>query len=134
MEKCVKKIELANGLIVFIYDRTRRYYEDYHLVRLQLCCEVPLVESYFENAGEFCEARDLLGESVIYRRSMEKMGVPYADIEMAGNEMIDGFENHALRYFIADDFPRKLVLSELAKSRKKAVKATGSQEYGNDHA
>jgi hypothetical protein len=134
MENCVKEIELHNGLTVFIYDHTRRYYEDYHLVRLELCCEVRLETCHFKTDEEFRKAREHLGESVTYRRVMEKMGVSYAEIDKARNVLIDSFKQNALRYVATDDFPRKLVLSELAKILKKIAKPTGMQEQGENLA
>lgn len=120
MYNCVRTFELPNGLTVFVYDATRRYYEDYHLVRLEIVCETPVLAEYFDNDELFSEARDLLGESAVYRRLLEKMGVPYAEIEAARESLIQGFECTALRYFSADGFPRKLVLSEFAKARETA--------------
>lgn len=123
MDNCVRKFELSNGLTVFIYDATRRYYEDYHLVRLEIVCEARVLPEYFDNDELFAEARSLLGESAVYRRLVEKMGVPYGEIEAAREGLINGFEGSACNYFSTEGFPRKLVLSELAKTRGK----TGSR-------
>lgn len=120
MDKCVRKIELPNGLTVFVYDATRRYYEDYHLVRLDIVCKTPVLVEYFDNDELFSEARALLGELAVYRRLLEKMGVPFREIEAARESLIKDFESNALGYFSAHGFSRKLVLSEFAKAREKA--------------
>jgi hypothetical protein len=119
METCIKHIDLPNGLRVSVYDTTRRYYEDYHLVRLEFICRVPLCGEYFDGVESFDEAKKLLGESAVYCRTCEKMGVPFADIESARESIIADFIKNALPYFTAESFPRKLVQSEYAKARDK---------------
>lgn len=119
MDNFVRKFELPNGLAFFIYDATRRYYEDYHLVRLEIVCELPVLPEYFDNDRLFSEARALLGDSAVYRRLVEKMGVPFGEIETARGDLISGFEA-TLHYFSSEDCPRKLVLSELSKAREKS--------------
>jgi hypothetical protein len=120
MYNCVRKLELPNGLTLFVSDATRRYYEDYHLVRLEIVCETPVLAEYFDTGELYAEARELLGESAVYRRLLEKMGVPFREIETARENLMKGFEGTALRYFSAEGFPRKMVLSEFAKAREKA--------------
>ena len=120
MDTCFRKLELPNGLTVFVYDATRRYYEDYHLVRLEIVCEAPVLAEYFDTDELFSEARELLGESAVYRRMLEKMGVPFREIEAARESILQSFENNALSYFSAEGFPRKLVLSEFTKAREEA--------------
>jgi len=120
MDNCIRKFELSNGLTVIVNDATRRYYEDYHLVRLEFVCEALVLPEYFDNEDLFSDARALLGESVVYRRLVERMGVPYGEIEAAREGLINGFEESALHYFSSGGFPRKLVLSELSKARGKS--------------
>lgn len=116
MKTCVRKIDLSNSLTVQVYDTTRRYYEDYHLVRLEIECDVAVKEDSFVEPEEFARARMLLGESVRYRRTVEKMGVPFAEIDAVREEMISCFASTALPYIASESFPRKFVLSELHKA------------------
>ncbi|HOP41096.1 MAG TPA: hypothetical protein PLI53_08630 [Geobacteraceae bacterium] len=115
MKTCIRKIDLDNSLIVLIYDTTRCYYEDYHLVRLEIECEVPIKDEYFDSSDQRVEARKAFGASVFYRRTVEKMGVPYAEIEQARDNLVDSFMSTAIPYFGSHEFPRKLVLTELTK-------------------
>jgi hypothetical protein len=119
MNSCIKRIELTNGLIISIYDTTRRYYEDYHLVRLEMVCEAPLRKEYFDGPAEFSEALGVLGEYAVYRKTIEKMGVPYDEIGQAREQLVQGIENNCRGYFARASFPRKLVKTELAKARDK---------------
>ncbi|MRR05995.1 MAG: hypothetical protein EG828_03485 [Deltaproteobacteria bacterium] len=123
MKTCVKKFELSNSLTVLVYDATRRYYEDYHLVRLEIVCEVAVREDFFATPERLAEARGLLGNSVTYRRTVEKMGVPFVEIEQAREVMIDSFVATALPYFERTNFPQKFVQSELTRVSEKMLRS-----------
>lgn len=119
MENFIREIPLANGLTVSFFQQTRRYFGDYHLVKLEIVCKVPLLADYFSNKGEFAAAGSLLGEEVLYRRCVEQMGVPSAEVELVLNRLTADFENTALPYVASPAFPRKLVAAELAKRGKR---------------
>lgn len=119
MNSCIRRIELPNGLVITIFDTTRRYYEDYHLVRLEVVCETAVRSEYFESPDDFSAAVGVLGETAVYRKSVEKMGVPYDEIGQAREQLVHGIESNCRGYFARESFPRKLVLSELAKALDK---------------
>ncbi len=119
MRTCVKKIDLSATATVMIFDTTRRYYEDYHLVRLEIECKVPLREEYFTLPEKLAEARRILGDCAVYRRTVEKMGVPYAEIDKAREKLINSFMANALPYLADEKFPRKFVMSELTRTVEK---------------
>jgi hypothetical protein len=123
LKTCVRKIELRNSLNVLVYDTTRRYYEDYHLVRLEIECEVAVNEALFEELGQMPEARRMLGDSVIYRRTVEKMGVPFVEIESAREDIISSFIATAVPYLSQENFPRKFVQAELKKLSEKKIRS-----------
>jgi len=102
-----------------VHDTTRRYYEDYHLVRLEIECDIAVKEAFFEKPEKLAEARSMLGDSVSYRRTVEKMGVPFLEIESAREEILSSFIANAVPYLSHKDFPRKFVLSELKKASEK---------------
>ncbi len=119
MGNLVRERLLPNGLTVSFYDQTRRYFGDFYLVKLEIVCKVPVVADLFGGTGEFNEARSLLGDDVVYRRSVEQMGVPSTEIERVVNRLMADFETHSLPYFAAPAFPQKLVCAELKKKLKK---------------
>jgi hypothetical protein len=123
LKTCVRKIELSNSLTVLFYDTTRRYYEDYHLVRLEIECEISVNEALIEGLGELSEARRMLGDSVIYRRTVEKMGVPFVEIESAREDIITSFVASAVPYLSHKEFPRKFVQSEFKKLAEKKIRS-----------
>lgn len=121
MKKLIRELVLPNGLTVDIFDRTHRYFGDYHHVKIEFNCTVPVLSELFEQQSQFDEARSLVGETVLYKRLEERMGVPSADISMAQERLITNFIEHSLPYVSSDQFPRKIVLSEL-KNKKIKVK------------
>lgn len=125
MENLIRKLPLENGLVIFIYDHTFRYYGDFYHVKLEIACDVPLLPEYFENEDEFVQAKRILGETASYRRSVGQLGVPSTGIERVREIQITSFIDHSLPYFSSANFPRKFVLSQYrkAKDRLNRIKA-----------
>jgi hypothetical protein len=119
MDKLIKKIPLENGLIIYMYDHTRRYYGDFYRVKIEIVFEIPLTREYFENENEYVDAQKILGKSVSYRRFVEQMGVPSTGIERVQELLIQNFKENSIPYFSSFDFPRKFVLSHYDKSKKR---------------
>lgn len=119
MDNPIRDIPLPTGLTVSFHDQTSRYFGDYYLVKLEIVCKVPVLAGYFTEQGEYDEAGSLLGDEVVYRRSMEQMGVPSTEIERVLNRLMADFEKNSLPYFAAPAFPGKVVCAELRKIRKK---------------
>lgn len=127
MQKLIREIPLSNGLTVRFFDATRRYFGDYHQVRIQICCEVPLTPDLFPDEESHQAARRLLGASVSYKKEIEHQGVASLSIEETVEKVISHFVEHSLGYFNAPAFPKKLVQSELTRlqGRKKAFVPRG---------
>lgn len=123
MAPLIREIPLENGLTVRIYDHTRHYYGDFYLVKLEIVCEVPLGAGLFADGAELEEARRLLGDPAVYRRTVEQMGVSSTAIETATERLIGTFTSHSLPYFSAPGFPARLVQTELNRARKRLALA-----------
>lgn len=115
MKKLIREIPLPNGLTVRFFDATRRYFGDYHQVRINICCEVPLNPDLFDDAAAHQDAARLLGASVSYVKEIEHQGVATDDIPGTVEKVIQHFIDHSLSYLSGGDFPRKLVQSELKR-------------------
>jgi len=118
--KLVKEIHLKNGLTVSIFNHNHRYFGDYHRVKVEITCEVPIMEKYFATRAECADAISSLGRSVCFKRSVEQMGVSTDELEPCLERIIDNFINHSLSYLASNEFPRKLIQKELANSTRKA--------------
>ncbi len=116
MQKLIREIPLSNGLTVRFFDATRRYFGDYHQVRIQICCEVPLTPDLFPDDDSHQAACKLLGASVVYKKEIEHQGVPTLAIDQTVERVIADFAAHSLGYFNTPTFPRKLVQSELSRA------------------
>jgi hypothetical protein len=119
MDILLRTISLDNGLTINIYDRTKRYYEAFHLVKLEIVCEVLLLSDFFASESDFSTAKKLLGPSVVYRRTLEHMGVPAVELETAKTRLVQNFEQNSIPYFAAAHFPQKIVISEYTRAKKR---------------
>jgi hypothetical protein len=115
MKNLIREIPLLNGLSVRFFDTTRRYFGDYHQVRVKISCEVPLTADLFDDAPAFEAAVKLLGASVCYQKDVEHQGVPTLGTAEAVEKVIRQFVEHSLGYFETEAFARKFVQSELNK-------------------
>ncbi len=122
MHDIIKEIRLDNGHIIRFSDHTRRYYGDYHLVRVEVSCEFPVLQKYFKDEASFNEAKNVIGEIVVYRRFMEKMGIPSTAIVEVCNRLIGDFESHSLVYFASPEFAPRFVSTAYAKQQKKVIR------------
>jgi len=118
MKKDARKITLSNGLTVHFCDNARRYFGDYHRVKLEVHCEVPVTPELFDDDAMYRDALSKLGKTVTYRRCEEQMGIPTAQVDECVEKLIERFSSTALRYFDTADFPRRLAQSELAKAKR----------------
>jgi len=120
MKEFIKEIPLANGLTVRFADATRRYFGDYHQVRVTISCTVPVSADLFESAADFEAARKLLGSEVLYQKKVEHQGVASQDTEAALEKVVQQFISHTLGYFETGTFPRRFVHSELNRLRTRS--------------
>jgi hypothetical protein len=121
MPNLIKKLPLPNGLNITLIDHTRHYFGGFYLVKMEIMCKVPVLARYYEEPGDYNEARTLLGDEIIYSRMEEQMGVPSTEIEGVLNRLMTNFMEHSLHYFSSAQFPAKMVHAELNKIKRKKV-------------
>lgn len=119
MTEPIREILLSNGLTVRFFDHTRRYFGDYHQVRINICCEVPLTADLFEDEQSFQSALKHLGTSVQYLKEIEHQGVPTASTAETAEKVVQYFIDHSMGYFESPDFPKKLAQSRLKQAQGK---------------
>ena len=118
MTKSTRQLTLPNGLSILFACEWRRYFGDFHTVKVHVTCAVPLHADSFPSEEEYLNARDLLGHETTYLRSIQKTGVASTEIEPLLNRIIADFQRHSLPYFNAPDFCRKLAESHIKKLQK----------------
>lgn len=116
----IRELPLANGLTVRFYDATRRYFGDYHQVRVKISLEVPLSADLFDDAGSYEAAVRVLGPKVQYLKEIEHQGVPTLSTAETVQRVIQQFINHSLSYFQSPAFPKRFVQSELNRRASKS--------------
>lgn len=110
-----KQMLLENGVEIIITDLTRSYFGDYHLVRLEITCRADARAC--SCGGETANTSPVQGAE--YRRIVEKMGVPSAEVETARESLVRDFLNNSLAYLSSPDFPAKLA-GAVSRQLKKA--------------
>jgi hypothetical protein len=120
--KPIRQIKLANSLTLLFHDHSRRYFGDYHQAKVEITCRIPVLEEFFSGKEDMEDAMKTLGDSILFRRCVDQMGVPSADLGTVLDSIIENFCNHTLHYMASPAFPRKMVHMELAKTRRTVKK------------
>jgi hypothetical protein len=130
MKNLIRDIPLANGLTVQFFDSTRRYFGDYHQVRVKISCEVPLTSELFADPLAHQAALKLLGASVSYLKEVEQQGVATMDTSEAVEKVIRQFVDNSLGYFNSELFPKRFVQSELKRLKVRANAFVPLSDHG----
>lgn len=109
--------ELANGLLLEFFDRSNRYFGDYHRVcieiRTTLSLDAPVLGPL--DADLLQRARRYFGPTLIVTRTRERMGVEGARVAATMSELIEGVRQEASRYLSRPDYPVRLLMVEVEK-------------------
>jgi len=116
----LETIPLGAAHSITLLDQTRHYFGGYYHVKLLACCDIPLEQSYFDNADEFHAAVSKLGTTVRFERVLEKMAVPEADIVAVRTQLTNAFHETAVAYLSSPGFAPGFVRSEYQKCITKA--------------
>ena len=122
MNKPIRIEHLDNDLTIEFFDRSNRYFGDYHRVCIEACCRVALDMGYFggaaDPAAELQAARAVLGGEVVFSRTLEKMGVAGEAVEHTRQALMDSFIRSSLPYLSTPAFPRRFIAAELVRRRQ----------------
>jgi hypothetical protein len=120
MNDPIREIPLVNGLAVRFFDATRRYFGDYHQVRVKISMDVPVTPDLFDDAGSYQAAVKILGDKVQYLKEIEHQGVPTLSTSETVQQVIQQFIDHSLPYFQTPAFPKRFVHSQLNQRASKS--------------
>ena len=118
----IRRIVLPNSLHLVCRDATRRYFGDYHLVRVLLSLSIPLEPRFFQDEEACRVARTLLPDPVVYSRSAERMGVPTAEVDAVRMTLVDDLLLHAGKYLGSAQFTERFIQAELSRVRSGKVR------------
>jgi len=111
-----RTIELNNGLRLELRDFSNRYFGDYHRIKIEIRCDIPLRGEFFagnDDDPQLQQARRLYGESLRFERSLERMGVPGAEVEKVRDELIENFIGSSAEYLERPEFVARYVQRRL---------------------
>ena len=116
--KLLEEIKLGNGLTLKIFDLSRAIAAKTMKVELSMQIKINLDRSYFADACDYDQVRNILGEELTYGHKAERIIVPKENEDAVRKELIDTFKKNLLGYLAADNFSQKLTLSMLRDIKK----------------
>lgn len=122
MNEIIRTEHLANGLKIEFFDRSNRYYGDFHRVFIEAVCRIALTEEILAQTGvtddERRLARERLGDEVVFSRNLEQMGVAGDCLDDVKRDLVASFIRTTAPYLEKSDFPSRLLKRELEKAVK----------------
>jgi len=114
-------LKLHNGLIITIYDHSKVYFGDYHHVRVNIVC------SFDDSAinSLYCCPDEIDLRSILYTRTLDRMGVPSKDVEIVTATLLNDFYLNSMHYISSKEFVKKLIHNKIADIKRSSKKYTG---------
>jgi len=109
----IEEINLDNGLILNIFDLSRRIAADTVKVEVFFQTKIFLKESYFANVQDYHQVKNIMGDELAYEHKMERSFVSSEDEHSVRIELISTFKNNSLNYLSSANFSKKMALSTL---------------------
>lgn len=109
---------LSNGLTLEIFDASNRYFGDYWRVCLDVRCRIPVTSALTSGSIDSEQARVLLGDAIVFNRTLEKMGVAGGEVGEVREALIEQFLATAGTYLENPDFPVRFVRQQLAERKR----------------
>ncbi|HPD57304.1 MAG TPA: hypothetical protein P5294_09155 [Smithellaceae bacterium] len=111
--KLIQQINLANGLVLSIYDLSRQIAADTSRVEILAKTEISLERSYFENEDDYTQVKIIFGDKISFEYRKERSFIPVERQNEVRDELIDTFRGNSLNYISSPNFPKHLALSKL---------------------
>ena len=118
----LEQIELDNGLTLKIFNLSRAIATNTVKVELSMQIKINLEKSYFENACDYDQVKNIFGEELTYDHKAERIIVPKENEDAVREELISTFKNNLLNYLAAANFSQKLALAMLRDTKKNPYK------------
>jgi len=109
-------VPLSNGLELELHDHSNRYFGDYHRIRIEIRCTIPLAPRFFAGDAQhpdLLRAQSLFGDALTFTRALERMGVAGDDVEKVREALVHDFLESTARYLEHPEFVRRYVAGQL---------------------
>ncbi|MCX7816888.1 MAG: hypothetical protein N2317_05205 [Syntrophales bacterium] len=126
--KLHERIPLPNGLILEIWDRTRKIAEDTYRVELAAQIEVPFQPSYFLQKEHYEKTVKTLGQTGLYEYRKERTFVKVEDKDRVFEELLESFKRDTLQYLSREDFPQRFARAQYRDIEKNWYKYVTPKE------
>lgn len=109
----IETLNLQNGLVLSIYDLSRRIASDTVKVELSFRMKVKVLDSFFAAPDDHLQLTRIFGDELTYEHKMERTFVPDTEETSTRAELLETFKNNSLHYLSSPNFARKMALSLL---------------------
>ena len=120
--KLLEEIKLGNGLNLKIFDLSRPIATKTVKVELSMQIKINLNRSFFADARDYDQVKNIFGEELTYDHKAERMIVPKENEDDVREELINTFKNNLLGYLSAANFSQKLTQAMLKDIKKNPYK------------
>jgi len=114
-----EKIELPNGLAVFVWDRSRHIAVDTTKVEVEITVPVEVKAEYFDSFEDFELVQKVFGLELAFTYRKERTFVHNSKRESVFRELTEDFKHDSLPYLARPDFASRFVLSKLSDIKKR---------------
>ncbi|GAM11558.1 hypothetical protein OR1_03874 [Geobacter sp. OR-1] len=118
MSEILREIRLDNTVLVRFIDQTTHYYGGFFHVSVLVVCEVGVIPEHCSAGLNYEETVMLLGPTALFKKRLDRMGVPQEEIESMKTQLIDQFWEFSRGYLSDSTFPCRLISAEAIKLRK----------------
>lgn len=108
---------LDNGLLLRFFDRSNRYFGDYHRLCIEIHCAVPVAEYMSAEEIDAQEVHRFIGTEASFHKTLEQMGVAGADVKATRERLLTNFLETTGAYLARPEFPRRFLAKELARRK-----------------
>ena len=125
MEKLIKKIPIAGGNLLEIYDLSNNITKDIWELKILFRAEIRIEEEMFtaEDLQKFSVTEPIkaLGHTVLFEGIRERKFIHEKDKDKNFQSLVDDFLKNSGSYLMDPGFPRKLVLRRFLEAQKGSI-------------
>lgn len=121
MELC-ERTALENGLVLEIWDESRKIAADTVKVALAARIKVEVKKEYFTSPEQYQTVLKVFGPEILFEQKKERTFVDLAEKEAVFGSLLSEFKESALKYLSSPKFPSGFVISKLADIQRNPYK------------
>lgn len=121
-----ERIALDNGLVLEIWDESRKIAEDTVKVALAARIKVDVKEEYFTSPEHYRTVLNTFGPEIVFEQKKERTFVDIAERDNVFTGLLNEFKESALKYISSPKFPSGFVISKLTDVLRNPYKYRGA--------